>query len=487
MSQNLKQAQQPVNRTMPHSLEAEQGILGCVIVDNEGTLDAFSKLSVEDFYSPSHKTIYTAMREIYDNGSPIDFVTLVAKLDGAGKLDGVGGISYITNIVDIVPSSANFRYYLAILEEKRTRRKLINAAGQIIETSHVEPSAQAALQIAEKEIFNISKDDDRKELSHIKSVLPEVINKLDIIHRDPMAIRGLKTGFFGLDNITNGLQRSDLIILAARPSVGKTALGLNMCMNAALKYGAKVAVFSLEMSKEQMTTRVVCSVAKVSLSRAMKGNLEAEEWKRIWEANALLAQANIHFDDNSMITPAEILRKCMKIKRESGLDLVMIDYLGLMSSANSRRESRQVEVADNSRMMKIMAKELDIPVLLLSQLNRGIEARQGVEGKPRLSDLRESGAIEQDADIVMFIHKEKNDETGRANDNHEAELLIEKHRNGPLGSVKLSWVGDWTSFVNQTGEQKAQEVRDKPIAEPKPKPAPKKKSDKPKEEGEEVF
>ena len=448
---------------MPHSLEAEQGILGSILVDNEGTLDAFSKLSENDFYSPSHKTIYTAMREIYDAGSPIDFVTLVARLDATDKLDGVGGITYITTIADFVPSSANFRYYLAILEQKRTFRKLINAAGQIIETSYTEPSAQTALQLAEKEIFNISKDDDRKELSHIKTVLPEVINKLDIIHRDPMAIRGLKTGFWGLDNMTNGLQKSDLVILAARPSVGKTALGLNMCLNAALHYDAKVAVFSLEMSREAMTTRAVCSVAKVSLSKAMKGNLEAEEWKRIWEANALLAGANIHFDDNSIITPAEILRKCMKIKRESGLDLVMIDYLGLMGSGSgSRRENRQVEVADNSRMIKIMAKELNIPVLLLSQLNRGIEQRKGLESKPVLSDLRESGAIEQDADIVMFIHKEKSEDGSQVSDSSEAELIVAKHRNGPLGNIKLNWVGEWTSFVNQTREQKAQEVRDKP-------------------------
>ena len=471
-----------VNRTMPHSLEAEQGILGCILVDNEGTLDAFSKLSENDFYSPSHKTIYNAMREIYEGGAPIDFVTLVAKLDGKGLLEGVGGLSYITTIVDIVPSSANFRYYLAILEQKRTFRKLINAAGTIIETSYTEPSAQTALALAEKEIFNISKEDERRELSHIKTVLPEVINKLDIIHRDPMAIRGLKTGFFGLDNITNGLQKSDLIILAARPSVGKTALGLNIAMNAALKYDAKVAVFSLEMSKEQLTTRVVCSVAKVSLSKALKGNLEAEEWKRIWEANALLAKSNVHFDDNSMITPAEILRKCMKIKRESGLDLVMVDYLGLMTGANGRRENRQVEVADNSRMMKILAKELNIPVLLLSQLNRGIEQRKGLDSKPVLSDLRESGAIEQDADIVLFIHKEKNEETGSAADSHEAEIVVAKHRNGPLGNIKLNWVGEWTSFVNQNREKDAQEQRDA-APKPGPKPAAKKK----KAEESEVF
>ena len=461
-AQSPKQPPTPpavANRTMPHSLEAEQGILGCIIVDNEGTLDAFGRLTENDFYSPSHKVIFNAMREIYDGGAPIDFVTLVAKLDGRGLLDGVGGISYITQIVDVVPNASNFRHYMAILEQKRTFRKLIHAAGQIIETSFSEPSAQTALQFAEKEIFNISKDDERKELSHIKSVLPAVLQKLDTIQRDPSAIRGLKTGFFGLDNITNGLQKSDLVIIAARPSVGKTAFALNIVLNAALKYQAKVAVFSLEMSRESMTMRAICSVAKVSLTRALKGELEAAEWRRILEAQSLLQKSHIHFDDNSIITPAEIMRKCMKLKRESGLDLVMIDYLGLMGGG-SRRESRQVEVADNSRMIKIMAKELDIPVLLLSQLNRGIEARKGVDGKPMLSDLRESGAIEQDADIVMFIHKEKPDEGVMPTGPQEAEIVIAKHRNGPLDNIKLHWVGEWTSFVNPTREQGAQEIRD---------------------------
>lgn len=453
-------------RMLPHNLEAEQGVLSCFLIDNDSTIGAFSQLTENDFYSPSHKTIFKTMRSIYERGNPVDFVTVVSALDTTGKLESIGGIAYITTLNDLLPSSANFKYYLEILGRSRVLRKLITASNQIIETSYTTEDAQTALSQAEKAIFDISREDERKELTSLASELPAVIDRLDTIQRDPASVRGLKSGFFALDNLTNGFQKSDLIIIAARPSVGKTALSLNIVLNAAIKYGAKCAVFSLEMSKRSLASRALCSVGKVSLSKAMKGELGVDEWRRLWEANKRLSEAGIYVDDNSVITPAEIMRKCMRLKREQGLDFVMIDYLGLMGSGSSKQESRQVTVSENSRMIKIMAKELDVPVLLLSQLNRGIESRKGADSKPMLSDLRESGAVEQDADIVMFIHKEKREEsedgeiTRPVNETEEIELVIAKHRNGPVGSVKVGWVGEWTSFVNLGSDQKAQDARD---------------------------
>jgi replicative DNA helicase len=367
---------------------------------------------------------------------------------------------------DIVPSSASFGHYVNILTKNRIRRSLITAGNKIVEITKTNEDEQQALSNAEKIIFDIHKQDERKELTIIAEELPGVLERMDTIQKDPSAIAGLKTGFYGLDGLTNGLQKSDLIILAARPSVGKTSLALNIVMHAALKRKAKCAIFSLEMSKRSLALRALCSVAKVSLTKANRGNLSAEEWQRIWIANKELSDAGIYVDEDSAISPAEITRKCMRLKREQGLDLVMVDYLGLISGGSNKRESRQVEVADNSRAMKLLAKELDVPVLLLSQLNRGIEKRQGVDSRPVLSDLRESGAIEQDADIVMFIHKERTETSTVDNEPEEVELIIAKHRNGPLGTIKLQWRGEFTSFLNTTTDHGAYEAREK-IA-PKP-------------------
>lgn len=450
---------------MPHNLEAEQRVLSCFMMDADATVGAYARVTEADFYSPAHKTIFNAIRGTFEKNIPVDFVTVVQHLTQTGKLDTIGGLSYLTAVAEAAASSANFRHYLGILRQNRILRKLITASNQIIEASHTAEDAQAALATAEKAIFDISREDERRELTQLGAELPGVLEKLDTIQRDPMAVRGLQTGFFGLDRMTNGLQKSDLIIIAARPSVGKTSLGLNILLNTAIKKKAKVAIFSLEMSKQSLAMRALCSVACVSLTRALKGELDTAEWRRVWEANKRLGAADVFVDDNSVITPAEISRKCMRLKREHGLDLVMIDYLGLMGGG-SKRESRQVEVADNSRMIKIMAKELDVPVILLSQLNRGIEARKGDDAKPVLSDLRESGAIEQDADIVMFIHKaattqgDSTTSVAEAAQPSEIELIIAKHRNGPLGTVKLKWVPEFTSFMNNQTEQSAQDAID---------------------------
>jgi len=481
-----KQPPKPA-RAMPHNNETEQSILGCVLLDNNAGISVFGELTEDDFYSPTHKIIFASMKGLFDKNKPVDLVTTSSALNATGKLENAGGIDYLTTLADIVPSSANLRHYIDLLKRDSTLRKLITVGNQIVTGCFGTDNAHAALADAEKLIFGISREGDRKDLTLMSGELPEVLERFDTISRDPTAMRGLKTGFYSLDDITNGFQKSNLIIVAARPGEGKTSLGLNIVTNAAIKSKAKVAVFSLEMSKQELTTRALCSVACVDISKAQRGEMSPAEIARIFAANKELAEADIYIDDNSTITPAEIMSKCMRLKRERGaLDLVMVDYLGLMSGSAGRRESRQVEVADNSRFMKILAKELEVPVILVSQLNRGVEKRgfdksTGEDAQPVLSDLRESGAIEQDADIVMFIHnknKSKEDQEGEISDTEkrEREIVIAKHRNGRQGSFKLHWVGAYTRFFNIPSAQSAQDAKD--ALEKTKKPAPKKSTKK---------
>ena len=441
---------------MPHNLEAEQSVLGCMLIDNDVCVTVFGIVVEDEFYSATHKLIFSAMRGLFEKNSPVDLVTLSDILTATGKIDNVGNIDYLMRLSDIVPSSANIKHYIEIVKRNSILRKIINAGNKIVQEGfNNADDEQNVLAMAEKLVFDIGREGERKELTLIGDELPIVLERLDTIQRDPTALRGLRTGFYGLDDITNGLQKSTLIIIAARPGVGKTSLGLNIVTNTAIKRKARVAVFSLEMGKTELTTRALCSVAAVDISRANKGELNAEELKRIFIANKELAQADIYIDDNSVITPAEIMSKCMRLKREKGLDLVMVDYLGLMTGGGNKRESRQVEVADNSRYMKILSKELDVPVILISQLNRGVEGRRGADARPVLSDLRESGAIEQDADIVMFIHAERDSDNTEV-DSNERELIVAKHRNGPQGIIKLRWMPQYTTFMNmQAGQQAA--------------------------------
>ena len=458
-------------RTVPHSLETEQCVLGCVLIDNDAGISVFGALAEDDFYSPTNKLIFSAMKGLYDKNKPVDLVTLSSALTSAGKIDHAGGIDYLTNLSDIVPSSANLRHYIEIVKRDGTLRKLIAAGNQIVQGCYGTDSAQSALAAAEKLVFGVGRDRDRKDLTLLGAELPEVLERFDTVSRDPTAMRGLKTGFYNLDDITNGLQKSNLIIIAARPGEGKTSLGLNIVCNAAIKQRAKCAVFSLEMSKQELTTRALCSVACVDTRRAQRGELGAAEIARIFAANKELASADIYIDDNSQITAAEILSKCMRLRRERGaLDLVMVDYLGLMTGGGSARESRQVEVSDNSRMMKILAKELEVPVILVSQLNRAFDKRRldkstGEDARPALSDLRESGAIEQDADIVMFIYdkdKSKREQEGAddKSERQEREILVEKHRGGETGTFKLQWESSYTRFFNIPSAQTAQDAKD---------------------------
>jgi len=461
---------------MNHNLEAEQSAIAAVLLDND-CLEVFTRLKPSHFYAPANRLIYEAICDLASKNVAVDLVTLSERLKTTGKLEAAGGNEYLAGLMDIIPSTANFRHYVAILRKEETMRSLERAAAQITKSLNQTDDKQkpfedghAALQFAEKLIFDISKEDERQELTKLSNELPNVMNNFDLVQHNPEALRGIRTGYTVLDSVTNGLQKGNLVIIGARPSVGKTSFAMNIALNAALdpKQKAKVAIFSLEMSKPELTNRAICSVARVSLSHALHGELTPEEWTRLWDANAKLQKADIYLDASGSITAAEIMRKCMRLKRERGLDLVLIDYLGLMAAPNGNgRESRQEQVANNSRMMKMMAKELEIPVLLLSQLNRRVDRTEKNESdEPVLSDLRESGAIEQDADIVMFIHKPKTETQSEQNEHsrdYEAKIIIAKNRSGPTPYFKLQFIGELTTFMNPEDVSKNNGIASVPV------------------------
>ncbi len=413
-------------------------------------MEVASSLKEEDFYAETHKIIFNAMSEIILQNKPVDIVILTDYLENKGELENAGGIEYIATLADYMPSTANYKSYFDIVKADSMRRKLILGASTIIEKSKETQNQTDALSFAEKVVYDISDTADTSEMKKISSILPDVMLKLDEIAKDKSSTKGIKTGFKGIDNLLNGLHKSDLIILAARPAVGKTSFSMNIVENVALQ-GYTCAVFSLEMSKEQLAQRMMCSVAGVSMSNANKGIMNRTEWLKIAKAREMLANAKIYIDDSAMTNPQQIMSKCRRLKAKEGLDLVMIDYIQLMQAAgNKKHDNRQQEITEISRYLKILAKELNVPVIALSQLSRAIEQRKG---RPQLSDLRESGAIEQDADIVMFIHRpdrnatEKELAEGTVQKN-VAEIIIEKHRNGGTGIVKLYFKGECTKFID---------------------------------------
>ena len=457
-------------RTIPHNIEAEQSVLGCVLLDDNVTLQIMDKLKVEDFYTEAHKTIFEAMQRIYGESKPIDYITLTDELERAGLLESVGGIDYITTLTNVLPSASNYKHYCDIVKRDSILRKIIRSSQDIIEKAY-ESQDDDVLGFAEKAIFDISEQEDFSSLTPITDTLGPVLNKFEEIAKNGGNNKGITTGFLTLDKITNGLQRGDLILLAARPSVGKTSLAMNLVNNAALLGKSKCAVFSLEMPKEQIVQRTLCSVSGVSMEKALSGKLTQSDWKALWEGNKKLGEAKIYVDDSSMNTQVEILSKCRRLKREQGgLDLVMIDYLQLMNSAKKGKDvNRQQEISDITRNLKIAAKELQVPIILLSQLSRDIEKREG--HKPVLSDLRESGAIEQDADIVMFIHNPaKYADTEDSDGPNVCELIIAKHRNGALGTIKIKWIPEITTFVDIGVDSEVKSLEN--MAPPPPPPAP---------------
>lgn len=435
-------------RVTPHSIEAEQSVLGCCLLDENAMLNIMMNLNIDDFYVSSHKTIFESMQSIYNSNKPIDYVTLTDDLERRGLLDVVGGIDYISALTNIVPSAANSKHYVDIVKRDSILRKLISSSQEIIDKAY-EGEEENVLGFAEKKIFDIAEKEDASKLSPINEALESVLSKFEEIDKNAGVVRGVSTGLSELDRVTNGLQKSDLILIAARPGFGKTSLAMNIVNNAALYGKCSCAVFSLEMPKEQIAQRTLCSISGVSMQKALTGKLEQSDWKALWEGNKKLAEAKIYIDDSSLNTPTEILSKCRRLKREQGLDLVMIDYLQLMSSNKASRDgNRQQEISELTRNLKIAARELQVPIILLSQLSRDVEKRKE-DHRPVLSDLRESGAIEQDADIVMFIYNaSKYSDVELEDGPNVCEIIIAKHRNGPLANIKVKWIPEITTFVD---------------------------------------
>ena len=446
----LKRALESDGRILPNNFDAEQAVLGSALIDSEAALTVVGKLEEIDFYNETHRNIFRVIKELYAKSVPVDFVTVSDELEKKGLINAVGGIGYITSLSNIVPSAASCGHYIDIVKRDSVLRQVILACGDTITKAYEKDSDESIVGMAEKAIFEIAEKGQTGALEKISEPLEKVINKIEEIHKDNTVLRGLKTGFYAIDKATNGLQKTDLIILAARPGVGKTSLAMNIVSNAAIQHKAKCAVFSLEMGREQLAQRMLFSVANVSMAKALRGELNEADWVKIWKADKLLKDADIYIDDNAMNTPSQVLSKCRKLKREKGLDLIVIDYLGLMKS-DAKTDNRQNEVADISRNLKLLAKEIEVPVLSLCQLNRSVEQRDdGKPGKPVLSDLRDSGSIEQDADMVWFIHRDMTAKeiSDQPNGNYTAELIIAKFRNGQPGSVFLGWDGSRTSFVN---------------------------------------
>ena len=436
---------------LPNNLEAEQAVLGSVIIDQELQTDILSMLNVEDFYMETHRNIFHAMQVIFSKNIPIDFVTLTSELEVEKQLEAIGGIDYITFLSNVVPSAANYKHYCDIVLSNSMRRKIIKCSRSIINDAMENGDDKSSMQFAEKSIFDLSQkqqDSDLELIGKPGGILTEVLKELNKAAENKGKIRGISTGYCEFDKITNGLQKSDLILLAARPGVGKTSFAMNIATNAALNSGKKVAIFDLEMSKLQLIQRTISSVAKVNLSKVLSGELNQEEWKRIWTAERVLAESSIYLDDSPMTTPLDIISKCRKLKMTEGLDLVVIDYLQLMKASNRTDSGNRVqEISEITRMLKVAAKDLNIPIILLSQLSRLVEQRE--DHRPILSDLRESGSIEQDADIVLFLYNPENyNDVITTDEPGTVHLIIAKHRSGATGEVKLRWVKEITTFEN---------------------------------------
>ena len=416
-------------RIPPHSVEAEQSVLGSILLDKDAMISVSETLMPEDFYKEAHRVIYECMLKLYNNQSEIDLITLADELRDQGYLDDIGGIAYITSLSTIVPTTSNIKYYINIVKEKSISRQLISAANDIINLGYDSSTkVEDVLENAEKKIFDISQERTTNDFQPINQVLTETLSMLETLYEEKSDVTGLTTGFRDLNKKINGLQRSDLLLIAARPAMGKTAFALNLVQNAALKGDASVAVFSLEMSKEQLVQRMVAAQSSVELKKIKTGTLAANDWPRITDGMAVLSGAKIHIDDTPGIKISELRSKCRKLKIEKGLDLVLIDYLQLMEG-EGHNESRQQEIAKISRSLKILAKELDCPVVALSQLSRAPEQR--ADHRPMLSDLRESGSIEQDADIVMFLYRDEyyNPDTESKN---IGEVIVSKNRHGEI-------------------------------------------------------
>ncbi len=438
-------------RVPPNHLESERSVLGAMLRSREAALLAIENLSAEDFYDPANREIYAAMQAMASVSRPIDLITLDEELSRRGKLDVVGGAAYLIELSKSVPSAANIRAYIRIVDEKSTLRRLIAAAETILQDSYDgQKEIQEILEIAEKAIYDITMRKGGGELQAIQPVLLSTFEKIEQLVKNKGKIEGVPTGYTELDDTLTGLHPGELILVAGRPAMGKTSIGMNFVENAAIRAGKKAAVFSLEMPPEQLAMRMLCTEARVDMQHVRRGQLEDDEWQRLCDAMVSIGPSSIYIDNTPGITVPEVRSKARRLQLEHGLDLIMIDYLSLMT-ATGKTGSRQEEVSQISRTLKGLALELGVPIIALQQLSRAPTGR--ANHRPMLSDIRESGAIEQDADVVMFIHREDyyDPETP---DKNIAELIIAKQRNGSLGTVKLGWKGEFTWFMDLSPQAK---------------------------------
>ena len=432
-------------RTLPHNAEAERTVLGAVLVDNAAFNSAAEVLARDDFYREAHRRIFDAMAALAERSQPIDLVTLKDELVRGSALEAVGGAAYLASLVDGVPRITSVEQWSRIIKEKAVLRNLIHASNRIAQDAYqAEDEAAFILDRAEKAIFDIAEHRIRQGFVGIRDIVKESFRTIDQLSQSKELVTGLPTGFVDLDEKTSGLQKGDLIIVAARPAMGKTSFCLNVAQYASAKTGETVGIFSLEMAKEQLVLRMLCADARVDAHRLRTGNLQEKDWARLAKAYADLSASKIFIDDSATLTPLEMRAKCRRLAAEHGLGLIVVDYLQLVSGAG-RVENRQQEISGISRSLKGLAKELGCPVMALSQLSRAPEAR--TDRRPQLADLRESGALEQDADVVMFIYREEEYKPSDEN-RGVAEIIIGKQRNGPTGMLKLAFIKEFTRFEN---------------------------------------
>jgi|JI10StandDraft_1071094.scaffolds.fasta_scaffold248125_2 replicative DNA helicase len=439
-------------RVPPQDVEAERAVLGSILLSNEAIYTAIEHLQADDFYKPGHRLIFKAMMDLATKSEPIDNITVHAALKGKNELEQVGGLVAIVELAEAVPTAANIGHYAALVKNRATLRKLIDAATGIVTSAFEGGQADDVLDSAEKMIFEISMVKSRKGITPIKDVVRDAFKKIESLFEQKKEITGVATGFVDLDRQLSGLQPSDLIIVAGRPSMGKTSFAINMGTNAALRDDRAVAIFSLEMSKEQLVMRMLCSEGRIDMSKMRGGFLDDSDWPKLARAAGMLSDAPIFLDDTGSISVLEVRAKCRRLAAErgdKGLGLIIIDYLQLMrGSANA--QSREQEISEISRGLKSLAKELHVPVIALSQLNRSLEQR--ADKRPVLSDLRESGAIEQDADVIMFVYRDEVYEKDREDNKGIAEIIVGKQRNGPIGTVRTKFFHAYTKFENLVGE-----------------------------------
>lgn len=434
-----------LKRILPHDMEAEQSVIGAMIMDREAIVTVSEILMEDDFYSKQYGILFAAMVELYNEAKPIDLITLRNRLREKDVPPEVSSLEFVKDLVTGVPTSANVKYYANIVSEKSILRKLIRLNEEIANTCYVgKEKLEVILEDTEKRVFELVQYRNTEDFVPIKQIVINAINRIERASHNKGNVTGVATGFIDLDYKTAGMQPSDLILVAARPSMGKTAFVLNIAEYVAFKQNRSVAIFSLEMSREQLVNRLFSMESKVDSQHLRTGNLSDEEWEKLIESAGVIGMSKLIIDDTPGISISELRSKCRKYKLEHNLELIIIDYLQLMTS-NARTDSRQQEISDISRSLKALARELNVPVVVLSQLNRTVEQRP--DHRPMLSDLRESGAIEQDADVVMFIYRDDyyNKDTEKRG---IAEIIIAKQRNGPIGTVELIWLPDFTKFGN---------------------------------------